>query len=333
MRAAQWTTIAGGIEKNLKLNTDAPLPSNAKSLSTDSALVKVEYASINPIDYKLPEFALFRTLKISTPAIPCGDYAGTIVATTLPHLKPGDRVFGRSDPPGFGALGEYMIVSGKENVVALPEGVSMSDASTVGVAGLTAYQCLKGMRPGSKVFINGGSGGTGIFGIQIAKILGCTVTTTCSGPNVELCKSFGADEVIDYRTTNVVDHLKRQGTQYDLLIDNVGAPSPIFWDARHYLKPEGRYITIAGSFTLSSITSMMMMKYLPAWLGGGQRTGEFLLRKSNAEDYARIAEWMGEGKLKVVTEKVYKLEESAEAFASLKTGRSRGKLVVKVAGD
>jgi NADPH:quinone reductase-like Zn-dependent oxidoreductase len=333
MRAVQWTSITGGIEKNLKVNTTAPVPTLPTKSTEPSTLVKVAYSSINPVDYKLPEFAFFRALKMSTPAIPAGDFAGTVIQTTLPGLKPGDLVFGRSDPPDFGGLAEYVVVNGRENVVKLPKGVSMQDAATLGVAGLTAYQCIAPYtKEGSKVFINGGSGGTGTFGIQIAKILGCRVTATCSGANVELCQSLGADEVIDYRTTDVVKHLQRQGTQYDLLVDNVGSLE-LYWNAHDYLKADGLYINIAGTATLAHVVNVLEVSYMPAWLGGGQRAAMFLRRKSNADDFAKIAQWIAEGRLRPVVEKVYGLDEAGEAFARLKAGRSKGKLVIKVAGE
>jgi len=324
--------MTGGIEKSLKVNTAAPIPTTPTN-PAENTLVKVAYSSINPVDYKLPEFAIFRALKMSTPAIPAGDFAGTVVHTTLPDLKPGDAVFGRSDPPHFGALAEYVVVNGRENVVKLPEGVSMEDAATLGVAGLTAYQCIAPyIKEGSKVFINGGSGGTGSFGIQFAKIMGCRVTTTCSGANVEFCRSLGADEVIDYKTTDMVKHLQRQGTQYDLLVDNVGSLE-LYWNAHDYLKTGGIYINIAGTATLTHVFNVLKVSYMPAWLGGGQRTAKFLRRKSSAVDFAKIAQWIAEGKLRPVIERIYALGEAAEAFARLKTGRSKGKLVIKVATE
>lgn len=325
--------MTGGIEKNLELNTTAPVPTILTNSAESSTLVKVTYSSINPVDYKLPEFAIFRALKLSTPAIPAGDFAGTVVQTTLSGINPGDTVFGRSDPPDFGALGEYVVVNGRENVVKLPEGVSLEDAATLGVAGLTAYQCIAPYtREGSKVFINGGSGGTGTFGIQIAKILGCRVTATSSGGNVELCRSLGADEVIDYRTTNVVKHLQRQGTQYDLLVDNVGSLE-LYWNAHDYLKTDGIYINIAGTATLTHAVNMLKVLYVPSWLGGGRRAASFLRRKSSEGDFAKIAQWIVKGKLRPVIEKVYALDEAAEAFARLKTGRSKGKLVIKMSDE
>lgn len=332
MKAMRFSAITSGLEKSLALDSSTPLPSHANELPEGATLVKVAYTSPNPVDYKLPEATLYRRWKMSLPAIACGDFAGTVVSTTLPHLKPGDRVFGRCDPPAWGALAEYLLVTSPEGVVPLPDNVSMRDAATLGVVAITAYQCLEPyVKPGSKVLINGGSGGCGTYGIQIAKLLDCTVTATCSGPNVQLCKDLGADEVIDYRTTNVVEHVKRQGTQYDHIIDNVNTPE-LYFNAHHYFKPEGTFVLIAGSPSLSHVVGLLKMFMLPAWLGGGRRSVKFVGRKSNAAEYAQIVGWMSEGKVKTVVEKEYELEEAGEAFARLKTGRVRGKLVIKV-GD
>ena len=293
------------------------------------------------MDYKLPENFIFNRFVLPKAkdgsAIPVGDFSGSVVSTTLPNLKPSDRVFGRGDPPNFGALGEFMIAHGNQAVVPIPDGVSLKDASTVGVAGLTAWQCIAPyVEPGSKVLINGGSGGTGTFGIQIAKALGCYVTTTCSGANVQLCKDLGADEVIDYRSVDLITELKTKHSnkddQFDLLIDNVDTPA-LYWNSETYLKPEGRFITIAGSINLKSMFSMAQILYLPTWLGGGKRKSQMLLRKSDMGDYTKVAELMKEGKVKAVIDKVYPLEDAGEAMAKLKSGRTKGKIVVQVGGE
>lgn len=183
------------------------------------------------------------------------------------------------------------------------------------------------------MFINGGSGGTGTYGIQIAKALGCTVTTTCSGPNVELCKNLGADEVIDYRSEDLIASLKQHHSnkddQFDLLIDNVDTPA-VYYNSETYLKPEGRYIGIAGSISLSSVISQLTILCLPSWLGGGKRKSQFLIRKSSVEDYTKLIDLMKDGKVKAQIEKEYTLDEAGEAIARLKTGRTVGKLVVAV---
>lgn len=333
MRASQWTSAAGGLEKNLKVNTNASLPKAANSLGKDQTLVKVSYSALNPVDFKLPELPIVGQFAISKPASPCMDFSGKVVATTRSDLKPGQSVFGKLEPPQFGAMAEY-VVADRAGCVLLPEGVSLKDAGSVGVAGLTAYQCVvPNVKSGGKVFINGGSGGTGTFGIQFAKAMNCHVVTSCSGPNVDLCKSLGADEVIDYKTQDVVETLKRNGKQFDLIVDNVGTQTEIYWQCHHYLKPDAKYVTVGMSVSLSAIYGVLSIFLIPGFLGGGQRKYVFLTANSKAEDYAAIGKLLAEGKVKPTIEDVYSLDTVPEAFQKLKTGRVRGKLVVKVSDE
>jgi len=329
MKAAAWDSNAGGIHKHLKVTNSWPLPKGAKDLPKDATLVRVSHASLNPVDFKVPELPVVGRL-VFAKGVPGLDFSGTVVESTLSHLKPGEPVFGSLAPPNFSTMGEY-IVATKEGCVPIPDGVQPKDAATLGIAGLTAYQTVVPfIKSGSKVFINGGSGGVGTFQIQIAKILGCHVTVTCSGPNVELCKSLGADEVIDYRTENVVQALTRKGQQYDLIVDNVFNGAEIYWSSHKYLKPEGRYVTIAGNAEFSVIKNMLSIMLWPSALGGGQRKFQFVTCAANAVQYAELAKWLAEGKLKTVIEKEYELEQAGEAYERLKSGRTRGKLVVKV---
>lgn len=329
MKAAAYESSAGGLPKNLKATDSWPIPKNATSLPKDHTLVRVSYAALNPVDFKVPELPLFGRF-IFSKGIPGLDFAGTVVESTLPHLKPGEPVFGKTEPPVFGSLGEYIVV-GKESCLPIPNGVQPRDAATIGVAGLTAYQTLAPfVKSGSKVFINGGSGGVGTYQIQIAKILGCHVTTSCSGANVELCKSLGADEVIDYRTQNVVEALTRSGQQFDLLADNVFNDAGLYWASHKYLKPEAAYVTIAGSAELSVVKNILSIFLWPKALGGGQRQFKFVMADSNAVHYAELAKWLAEGKIKTVIEEEFSLEDASKAYERLKTGRTRGKLVVKV---
>ncbi|KAI8250334.1 Zinc-type alcohol dehydrogenase-like protein [Colletotrichum sp. SAR 10_77] len=128
MRAAQWRTTTGSIEKNLKLVTNAPLPKTASSLPKGCTLVKVVYASINH-DYKLAELPLVNRI-FPNPAIPGVDYSGTVVATTLTTLQLGQRVFGRTEMHKCGTLAEYVVV-GKSGIAPVPAGVSLKDAACV----------------------------------------------------------------------------------------------------------------------------------------------------------------------------------------------------------
>ncbi|KAH0168600.1 NAD(P)-binding protein, partial [Aureobasidium melanogenum] len=332
MRASQWTSIQGTIEKSLKVNNNAALPKSANSLAKDQTLVKVHYAALNPVDYKLPEAPVVGNFAISKPASPCMDFAGVVVKTTRSDLRPGQAVFGKTEPPLFGAMAEYL-VAGRDGTIALPEGVKLEDAASVGVAGLTAYQCIvPNVKAGDKIFINGGSGGTGSFGIQIAKAMGCEVTTTCSGPNVELCKSLGADEVIDYRTQDVHETFLRSGRRFDLIVDFVGLPE-LYWQAHDWSKEGAKVVNVGATMSLDFFRRMLPIFLLPRFLGGGKMKYEFLTCHAKEADFTQIGKWMAEGKVKPVIAKVFSLEDVPKAFETLKTGRVRGKLVVKVSNE
>ena len=344
MRAQQWTSIPTTLDAALRLNTSAPVPS-AKSLKPEQVLVHVHYSSLNPVDYKVPEFPLVGRFAISKPATPCVDFCGTVAAagSGRKDLSEGQWVFGMLDLPTYGACAEYVVVKGKDSCVALPEGVKPEDAATVGCAGLTAYQSLvpyiaeveKKKKDGKlKVFINGGSGGTGIFAIQIAKAQGLFVATTCSARNVELCSQLGADEVIDYTTQDVVAALEKimqtQNGPFDLVVDNVGGATPLYWQAHRYLAPSGKFVAVGASPSLHGAVDMAKIFLLPSFLGGGKRKYVIFGAAANAEHYGILAKMLAEGKVRVVIEETYTLEDLGRAFERLRTGRVRGKLVVKV---
>ncbi|EAT77063.2 hypothetical protein SNOG_15688 [Parastagonospora nodorum SN15] len=291
MKASQWKSTSGGIEKRLKYTTSAELPKHAHNLPPDHTLVKVAYASINPADYKLAEIPLVNRFLFKTPATPGIDYAGTVVATTSPHLKPGDRVLGKTQPPAFGATAEYLVITPAYSCVALPDEVELEQAACVGVAGLTAYQSIAPfVKLGSKVLINGGSGG---------------------------------------RTGR--RSLKRSGVQYDLIVDNVFEEPQLYWQAHHYLKPSGVYISITSKFTIRSIVNLAGVLALPRWLGGGSHTSKFLVVSNGTQDeFQAVTKLMKEGKVKVPIEEIFPLEKLGDAYIRLKSGRTRGKLVIRI---
>lgn len=332
MRASQWSSSAGGLEKNLRVNEEAAMPAAAHSLGADQTLVKVYYSALNPVDYKLPEAPFISTFSFKKPATPSMDFSGRVVSTSRSDLKPGQYVFGKTEPSDFGALAEYLVV-GREGCVPVPDGVAMQDVGCIGVAGLTALQCISPyVQQGDKVFINGGTGGTGSFGVQEAKALGCYVVASCSGSNVELCKRLGADEVIDYRTQDIVQTLKRKGMQFDHVVDFVGSP-PLYWAAHHYLKPGKCLVNVGATPSLSTLLDFMKIYLWPAALGGGQRKYVFLRCKATATQYAQIGQWIKEGKVKPVIGHVFTLDEAPKAFQTLKAGGFQGKIVIKVAEE
>ncbi|OHE94882.1 hypothetical protein CORC01_09801 [Colletotrichum orchidophilum] len=303
MRAAQWRSVGGGIERNMKINTEAQLPKGAKNLPKSCTLVRVAYASLNHLDYKIAEMPLVSSF-ISKPATPGLDFSGTVIASTLATLRPGQRVFGRNEPSMGGTLAEYVVV-GKANIAVLPEGVSLRDAACVGICGVTALQSLAPfVRQGSSVLINGGSGGVGVFAIEVAKALGCTqITAICSARNADLCRRLGADSIIDYTSGDLVKDLKESGQQYDHILDTVFETPDLYWQCHHYLVAEGT---------------------------GGQRTFRFHSVTSNTADFLRIASLVADGSVEIVVDEEFNLADVCKAYGKLKSGRTVGKLVVRV---
>lgn len=333
MKAWQFTSVAGGMEKNLTLNKAAALPSSAPNLAPDSTLVQVLAMALNPVDYKFFELPVAGRFVAATPASPGIDYCGRVVSTgssLSSTLKPGQLVFGRLDSPTqFGTLAEY-IVTPKAGTIPLPQGVKPADAASIGTAGSTAYQCIApNVKSGDNVFINGGSGGTGTYGIQIAKAIGCRVTASCSTPNVKLCKELGADEVLDYTTGSVTKQLKAKGATFDLVVDNVGVPSDLYSESHHFLKSTGKYVQVGVEMSVGGMMGAMSRMVRPGFLGGGKRQYQFLGCANKAEDFIQLSKWMQEGKVKAITE-VFTFEEAVQAYEKMKTGRTKGKIVVEV---
>ncbi|EXK25700.1 hypothetical protein FOMG_17659 [Fusarium oxysporum f. sp. melonis 26406] len=333
MRAVQWCSIKGGIEKNLKPVMDAKLPKHAQSLPKGHTLVKVAYASLNHLDYKVAEMPLCNIM-FPKPATPGLDFSGTIVSTTLDDFEEGQRVFGRAELPSGGTMAEYAVVGGT-GIAALPDGVFLKEAACIGICGTTALQCLRPfVQPGDRVFINGGSGGVGIFAIQIAKALGCShVTTTCSAANAEFCRNLGADEIIDYNSENPLEVLKKSAEQFDCILDTVFINPYMYWQCHQYLKPHGTYVCVGLPPRFQTFKSLLTIKLLPRWLGGGKRKFKYHSVIANQRDFTQVAGWIRDGKINTFIEQEFALDDAGRAYARLKAGRTRGKLVVRVGGE
>ncbi|KAH7000669.1 hypothetical protein EDB80DRAFT_811970 [Ilyonectria destructans] len=324
-KAWQYTNIRDGLEKSLNINVSAPAPSKA-SLSKGQILVRVISAALNPADYKLPEISLIRMLMIQNPATPGFDFCGRVVAThgSDQDMREGQLIFGALSPLSkYGTLSELTVVPASQCTI-LPDGVDPNHAAAVGTAGLTAYQSLLlgKTKEGSRVFINGGSGGTGTFGIQLAKAMGAHVTTTCSTANMGLCRQLGADSVLDYKQVDVISELGKWGQVFDLAVDNVGTPD-LYETSHHFLKPDGKFVQVHFNF------SAIRRRLQPAWLGGGSRQFIIVAVKTKMEDLSRIGQWLEEGKVKPVVQ-IFEWEDVPKAYAKIKSGRTVGKVVVRV---
>jgi NADPH:quinone reductase-like Zn-dependent oxidoreductase len=342
MKAWQFSSAFPTIESNLKLNNNAPLPDGASTLQPDQVLVKVIAAGLNPVDFKFAEIPWLGRLIVGSPSTPAMDFAGRVVATghntkksATADLKPGQLVFGRLDIPSkFGTLAEYTIAP-RKGCVALPPCVSPVDAVCSTSVALTAYQSIvhrMKYHAGKRVFINGGSGGCGTFGIQIAKAMGCHVVTSCSTPNIDLCRSLGADVVIDYKDSDLVAELKSM-QPFDLVVDNVGIPTDLYWVAPSFTNPGAPYVQVGAlAVTPAFILGNFFKARWPGWLGGGKRPWEFMHIQNNVQDYAQLGQWMQEGKLRAIVDQVFDMEDKGpvKAYQKLRTGRARGKIIVKI---
>ncbi|KAF2848063.1 NADPH:quinone reductase-like protein [Plenodomus tracheiphilus IPT5] len=334
MKAWQWTTCTTTLEEALHLNTSASLPTSHRSLAAGESLIRVHAAALNPVDYKLAELPVVGRMAIPKPATPGLDFSGQVVDIG-PNcdLRIGQMVLGKLEPKQqFGTLGEY-IVGSKTGTVPMPSEITFEQAATLRVCGLVTFRCLApNVKPGDRILINGGSGGTGTFAIQIAKALGCHVTTTCSGENIKLCKELGADEVIDYRKENVPAVLSNSGQQFDLILDNIGQPMDLYWRSPSYTKPEAKYIQIGSQVSLPFVYDLAFRYLVPTSLGGGQRPFSFGLASTNYADFVELAQLVKEGKVKPVVNEVIAFEDVKTGYGKLRKGKARGKIVVKVGG-
>jgi NADPH:quinone reductase-like Zn-dependent oxidoreductase len=328
-RAWQFNSASGGLEKNLHINDSAPIPKP----DPKQHLVQVVACALNPVDYKLAEIPLVGNIITGKGATPCRDFAGRIVTPAAnSSLKAGQLIFGVAGPSPVagGAMAQYTIAA-DTNVARIPENVDPIDAATVGIAGLTAYQTIVPyVKQGDKVFLNGGSGGVGVFGIQFAKAFGCHVTTSCSGANVDLCKSLGADQVVDYTKGDIVDALVASGTKFDHVVDNVGLPSTLYYRSHKFTNPNAKFVVVGGAMSFSAVSATLGRRFRPGFLGGGKRKLITYLTSPNVKDLESIGKLMGEGKVKAVIDTKFGFEQGSKAFEKLKTGRAKGKIVVVV---
>ncbi|KAH8595303.1 hypothetical protein B0O99DRAFT_572020 [Bisporella sp. PMI_857] len=318
MEAWEYATIQGTLEKSLVLNLSAPIPSKS-SLTENQILVEVITASINPVDYKLPESGIFGKLTIKKPASPGLDFCGRIIAThaSSTAFREGQLVFGALRKTSqFGTLRQFIVVSCTECAM-LPEGVEPEHAAAVGTAATAAFQSLlpSCVKPGSKVFINGGSGGVGTFGIQFAKSMGAEVTVTCSTGSVNLCKSLGADEVLDYNKIDIISQLMKKGQIFDLAIDNVGNPALLYEHSHTFLKPKGTFAQVSVA---AGVGTMLRRMLQPGFLGGGRRPFHFVRVRSNNDDYQHMGRLLAERKVRVVVDESFEWENTLKAFEKLR---------------
>ncbi|KAK4502058.1 hypothetical protein PRZ48_007869 [Zasmidium cellare] len=330
MRVWKYTSTDGGIEKTLQLHKSEPPPKP----SPKEHLVQVLAVGLNPVDYKPAESFAGRFM-IKKPATPGFDIAGRILAPAQgSKLQRGDLIFGAAstNPLAGGALAEY-IAAPAERVTALPRGVSPLQAAGAPVAAVTAHDSLVPyIQKGSRVFINGGSGGVGTYGIQIAKAIGALVTVSCSARNAELCRSLGADEVFDYNASPLIDQL-RAAKPFDHVVDNVFNDPKLYFQAHTYTTPAAKFAEVASGPSLAFIKFALQASLLPSFFGGGRRKCVLVLSDVKQHTLDKIGSWFVDGQVKTVIDQTFTFEQVVDAYKRQKTGRAVGKVIVDVAGE
>ena len=150
---------------------------------------------------------------------------------------------------------------------------------------------------------------------------------------MQLCRDLGADEVVDYRTQSVAGVLEKSGKKFDFVLDNVGEPAELYWKAPCFTKPGAKYVQIGSQVSLGFIYDLAFRFVVPTALGGGQRPFSFAFASTNFEDYQGLADLVAKGKVKPVIDEVFDFEKAPEAYEKLRTGRARGKIVMRVTAE
>jgi NADPH:quinone reductase-like Zn-dependent oxidoreductase len=309
------------------------------TIKPDEILVQVHAAGLNPIDYMIPKGSFKAILRFQLPATMGSDLAGVVVevGSRVTRFKPGDAVFASIFDLGGGALAEYAAVP--ESAAALkPANLDFVQAASIPMVGLTSWQALKErmqLKPGQKVFIPAGSGGIGTFAIQLAKHLGAKVGTTTSTGNVELVRSLGADEVIDYKKQEFEQVLQ----DYDAVLGTTRGDA--LEKSLQVLKPAGSVVSLIGPPDAAFARARGMNVFMTFIFGLLSRKIIRLARKRDAEysfffvrpdgrQLAQIGELLEASRIRPVIDRIFPFEQAKEGLAYLEKGRAKGKVVVQM---
>ena len=305
----------------------------------DDVLVQIYAASVNPVDLKIRDGKLKLVLPYRLPFVLGNDLAGVVirVGPGVQRFKPGDEVYARPDKDRMGAFAEFISV--KEDAVAnKPKKLTMEEAASIPLVGLTAWQALierANLQRGHKVLIHAGSGGVGTFAIQLAKHVGAIVATTTSAANLEWVKRLGADIVIDYKRDDFETVLR----DYDAVLDTQGGET--LEKSLRVLKPGGKLISISGppdpdfakeiGATWIVGLAMRLLSYRIRSSAKRHRVSySFLFMKPSGDQLREIGSLIDAGVIRPVVDRVFPFESTKEALAYVEKGRAKGKVIVKV---
>lgn len=314
---------------------DVPQP----AVGDNDVLVQVHAAGVNLLDAKIASGEFKLLLPYRFPLVLGNDVAGVVVQVgpRVRDFEPGDEVYARPDTDRIGTFAEFIAMN-EADVAIKPAGLSMEEAASVPLVGLTAWQALVEMaelKPGQKVFIQAGTGGVGTFAIQLAKHLGATVATTASSANFELVKALGADVMIDYKKEDFETMLH----DYDVVLHS--QDSKTLDKSLRVLKPGGTLISISGPPDLAFADELGLPWYVKQIIRvlsfGARRKAKrlnvsyrFLFMRADGAQLSQITSLIDQGVIRPVMDRVFPFGETQGALDYVERGRAKGKVVVKV---
>ena len=308
-------------------------------LLEDDVLVQIHAAGVNLLDSKIRNGEFKTFLRYSLPLVLGHDVAGVVVriGSRVRRFRPGDEVYARPADGRIGAFAELIAIN-EEDVAVKPKRLTMEEAASIPLVGLTAWQALierADLRRGQKVLIHAGSGGVGTFAIQLAKHLGATVATTTSTDNVDLVRSLGADIVIDYKKQDFAEGLR----DYDVVLNSLDKTT--LEKSLQVLKPGGQLISISGppdAAFARSIGASWFLRMIVGILSRGIRARakrrqisySFLFMRASGAQLSRITALIDDGIIRPVLDRIFPFAATKEAMAYVEGGRARGKVVVSI---
>ena len=308
-------------------------------LRQDDVLVQIHAAGVNLLDSKIRNGEFKLLLPYRLPLILGNDVAGVVVrvGSRVRRFKPGDEVYARPDKDRIGTFAEFIAMN--EDALAIkPKALTMEEAASIPLVGLTAWQVLierANLKKGQKVLIHAGSGGVGTFAIQLAKHVGAVVATTTSTANLDWVKALGADIVIDYSKDDFATILR----DYDVVLNSLGGE--VLEKSLRVLKPGGKLISISGppdpDFAKDMGSSWILRQFMRLLSYRIRKKAKrhhvsysFLFMRANGDQLREIGRLIDSGIIRPVVDRVFSFESTNEAMAYVERGRAKGKVVVRV---
>lgn len=308
--------------KQVELSVPTPAP--------DEVLVRVSAVALNASDWEFLTGSPFyaRLWGPFRPKIKVlgSDIAGYVeaVGKDVSRFKPGDAVFG-DIMYSWGGFADY-VAAPEKLLVHKPDTITDAEAAAIPQAGVVALQGLRDkgrLTAGEHVLINGGGGGAGTFAIQLAKLLGATVTGVDSAAKLDIMRVAGADHVLDYQT----DDFAADGEQYDLILDLVAYRS--MFDHKRALKKGGRYVIVGGAVP-RILQTLILGPFVKRFAG---KDMGILAHEQRREDLAHLLELYAAGTVKPMIDRTFSFAKLAEALAYLGDGHAKGKVIITMDND